>query len=214
MGLLGSLGYRARLLGLRRDEYESAELRRWFAEDFGVEVGLYSYGCFDRWRFPARTRIGRYCSFAKTARVVERDHPMEGLTTHPFLYEPALGVAPRPLPEPPWLNISDDVWVSHNATLLPGCRAVGRGAIIGAGAIVTRDVPPYAVMAGAPARCLRMRFEPDMIAALEASRWWEMSKAELAALVARAPETVFRPTVERLAALGRGGAPVIERLPA
>jgi len=207
VGLLQSLSYRLRLLRLRRSEYDSAELRRWFADDFGVEVGLYSYGCFDRWRFPARTRIGRYCSFAKSVRVVELDHPADALSTHPFLYDPSFGVAREGLPPPPWLEIGDDVWVGHNATILPGCKSIGRGAIIGAGAIVTRDIPPYAIAMGMPAKVVRMRFAPDLVAAIEASRWWELDRAGLARLVAEQPDTVFRPTVERLAALSPVGVP-------
>ena len=187
---------------LRRNEYESLELRQWFAQDFGVEVGLYSYGCFDRWRTPPRTRIGRYSSFAKSVRIVDMDHPSSALTTHPFVYQDA-GRNPQ---RKQWLEIGDDVWVGHNATILPGCNAIGRGAIIGAGSLVTRDVPPYAIVVGAPAKVIRMRFEPDMIAAIEASRWWEMSRAELAELKQRSPETIFEPTVARLNALKASAA--------
>ena len=165
-----------------------------------MEVGLYSYGCFDRWRFPARTRIGRYCSFAKSVRVVDVNHPVDALTTHPYLYDPSFGVTAA-TPEPPaWLEIGDDVWVSHNVTILPGCKQIGRGAIIGAGAVVTKDVAPYSIVFGVPATPVRMRFPPDLIAALEASRWWEMDKAELAGLARANPDLVYHPTAERLAA--------------
>ncbi len=198
MGLLQSLRYQLRLRRLKRNEYENTELRDWFARDFGVEVGLYSYGCFDRWRFPPRTRIGRYCSFAKTVRVVEMNHPLEALSTHPYLYDPSLGVTTKALPPPEWLEIGDDVWVSHNVTILPGCRRIGRGAIIGAGAVVTKEVAPYSIVFGAPAKPVRMRFPPELIAAIEKSRWWAMSKAELTALVASDPERVYHPTVETL----------------
>lgn len=194
MGVISSIGYRAKLTWLRRNEYESLELRRWFASDFGVEVGLYSYGCFDRWRTPPRTRVGRYSSFAKSVRIVDLDHPSSALTTHPFVYQEA-GHNPQ---RADWLEIGDDVWIGHNATILPGCSSIGRGAIIGAGSLVTRDVPAYAIVVGAPAKVLRMRFEPELIAAIEDSRWWEMSRAELAALKARSPDTIFAPTPGRL----------------
>jgi virginiamycin A acetyltransferase len=198
--VIRSLLDRVHLRWLLRDEYESLPLRALFAQRFRVEVGLYSYGCFDRWRVPPRTRIGRYCSFAKSARVLDANHPVEALTTHPFLYEAKFGVVPVDRIDPPWLEIGDDVWIGHNVTITPGCKAIGRGAIIGAGAIVTRDVPAYAVMAGMPASQLRTRFDAETIAALEASRWWELDRAGLAALVARAPETVFRPNAANLAA--------------
>ena len=190
-----------RIRWLLRDEYESAPLRRHFAARWGVEVGMYSYGCFDPWRVPRRTRIGRYCSIAKTARILDSNHPIAALTTHPFLYEAKFGVVASDQLDPPWLEIADDVWISHNATITPGCKAIGRGAIIGAGAVVTRDVPPYAIMTGLPAERLRDRFDADTIAAIEASRWWEKDKAWLRDLVRAHPDAAFRPDPARLAAL-------------
>lgn len=191
---------RLHLRWLLRDEYESVALRTMFAQRFQVEVGLYSYGCFDRWRVPPRTRIGRYCSFAKSVRVLDANHPYDAMSTHPFLYEAKFGLVAEDRINPPWLEISDDVWIGHNAIITPGCKAIGRGAIVGAGAVVTRDVPAYAVMAGLPAKQLRTRFDPDTIAALEASRWWELDRAGLGALVKTAPDTVFHPTPANLAA--------------
>ena len=203
--MIRNLFNRLHLRWLLRDEYESLALRTLFAERFQVEVGLYSYGCFDRWRVPPRTRIGRYCSFAKSVRILDANHPTEALTTHPYLYEAKFGVIPHDRLDPAWLEISDDVWIGHNAVITPGCKAIGRGAIIGAGAIVTRDVPPYAVMAGMPAKLLRSRFDADTIAGLETSRWWTLDRPALRDLVARSPETAFRPTPENLAAIAARG---------
>jgi acetyltransferase-like isoleucine patch superfamily enzyme len=197
--MLGSLVEKLRLWWLRRDEYDSLALRTHFARRWQVEVGLYSYGCFDPWRVPRRTRIGRYCSIAKTARILDANHPVTALTTHPFLYEARFGVVPADRIDPPWLDIGDDVWISHNATITPGCKHIGRGAIIGAGAIVTRDVPAYAIMAGNPAVRLRDRFDADTIAAIEASHWWLLDKAGLADFVRRRPDAAFAPTAANLA---------------
>jgi virginiamycin A acetyltransferase len=199
--MIRSLIDRLHVRWLQRHEHESRALRQMFAERFQVEVGLYSYGCFDRWRVPPRTRIGRYCSFAKTARILDANHPIEALTTHPFLYEAKFGVVAADRIDPPWLEIGDDVWIGHNATITPGCKSIGRGAIIGAGAVVTRDVAPYAVMAGLPARMLRSRFGTETIAAIEASQWWQLDRVALRELVARAPETVFHPSVANLSAI-------------
>jgi acetyltransferase-like isoleucine patch superfamily enzyme len=199
--MIRGLAEKLRIRWLLRDEYESVALRAHFAARWQVEVGMYSYGCFDPWRIPHHTRIGRYCSFARSARILDANHPIEALTTHPYLYEARLGVVDSDRIDAQWLVIGDDVWISHNATIAPGCKAIGRGAIIGAGAVVTRDVPAYAIVAGMPARKLRDRFDPDTIAAIEASRWWERDKAGLRALVAKAPEAAFQPSAAALARL-------------
>jgi virginiamycin A acetyltransferase len=168
---------------LMRNEMESASLRQHFLDRHELDVGLYSYGCFDRVRFPPRTRIGRYCSMARTARVIDANHPVGALTTHPYLYESRWGVISHDIIDPPWLVIEDDVWLGQNAVIMPGCKFIGRGAIIGAGAVVTRDVPAYGIMTGVPASLKRLRFPPHVIEALEDSRWWELSRTELAQMV-------------------------------
>ena len=190
---MAGLVEKLRIRWLLRDEYESAALRAHFAARWQVQVGLYSYGCFDPWRVPARTRIGRYCSFAKTARVLDANHPIEAISTHPYLYEARFGVVPADRIDSEWLVIEDDVWISHNATISPGCKFIGRGSIIGAGAVVTRDVPAYTIVAGAPAKPLRRRFDDATIARIEASRWWELDRLALKALSEREPGLVFTP---------------------
>lgn len=69
------------------------------------------------------------------------------------------------------MSIEDDVWIRHNAIILPACRHIGRGAVIGAGAIVTHDVASYSIVVGNPARKLRDRFEPALVEAIEATNW-------------------------------------------
>lgn len=193
LGLLKSAIAWLQLKLLLRRQFTSLPLRRHFREKLDIDVGMYSYGCFDRWRMPAPIRVGRYCSFANTVRSAPNNHPMEAMTTHPVLYEKAFGVVDE---DKDWaaepLVVQDDVWVGHNVMILPGCKFIGRGAVIGAGAVVTRNVDPYAVMAGNPARKLRDRFEPDIIAALEASRWWELDLPELRKLVQDRRGMVYR----------------------
>ncbi|MEI6417998.1 MAG: CatB-related O-acetyltransferase [Sphingomonadales bacterium] len=201
--MFGGLKDKLKLRWLLRDEYDSAALRSWFLARWHVDVGLYSYGCFDPWRISKQTRIGRYCSFAKTARVVDINHPLEAITTHPFLYEARFGVVDRDLSHDAWLVIEDDVWVGHNATILPGCKFIGRGAVIAAGAVVNHDIPAYGIAVGMPAKVVRRRFDDATIAAIEATRWWELDKAGLKAMLAAHPDSVFRPNPANLARLAR-----------
>jgi len=71
------------------------------------------------------------------------------------------------------LNIGNDVWIGSNALLLPQTRNIGHGAVIGAGAVVNKDVPPYAVVVGNPGLVVRFRFPPKVIDELIASKWWD-----------------------------------------
>jgi acetyltransferase-like isoleucine patch superfamily enzyme len=160
---------------------------------------MYSYGCFDEWRMPGPIQIGRYCSIAKTVRSVPINHPYSALTTHPVLYERKFGVVEQDITWDDTLVIEDDVWIGHYAVILPNCKFIGRGAIIGAGAIVTKDVAPFTIVAGNPATKVRDRFSPDIQQAIEASKWWELTFDELRDLIAQSPNTVFNPSLQNLA---------------
>jgi phosphonate metabolism protein (transferase hexapeptide repeat family) len=77
------------------------------------------------------------------------------------------------------VTLGNDVWIGHGAILLPGV-SVGTGAAIGAGAVVSKDVPPFAIVVGVPGRVLRYRFAPEIIAALERIAWWDWPHERLA----------------------------------
>lgn len=143
-------------------------------------LGHYSYTHSE---FAEPIVIGNYCSIAENVQVFGYDHPTDGLSTSPFTYSPDLplfGLGPQALggfsrrpphaARPPPV-LGHDVWVGRAAILRTGIT-IGHGAVIGAGAVVTRDVPPYAVVAGNPARVLRYRFDDTTIEALLATRWW------------------------------------------
>jgi virginiamycin A acetyltransferase len=169
-----TIALRIKLYIWRRNQLESRQLRRHFATNYDIHVGLYSYGCFDRWRMPGPMHIGRYCSIAGTVRVAPMNHLISALTTHPALYERKFGVVEADVKPTKSLVIEDDVWIGNNVVILPGCKRIGRGAVVGAGSIVTHDVDRYAIVAGNPARLLRPRFNNDLIDEVEKSTWWNL----------------------------------------
>jgi len=195
-GILKSIYLRAWLYVMRRNQYENLLLRHHFASRYDVSVGLYSFGCFDRWRMPGPMVVGRYCSIASTVRSVLANHPIDSLTTHPILYDTSLGFVQHSIEPPHPLVIEDDVWIGHNAVILPNCKFIGRGCIVGAGSVVTKNVDRYAIVAGNPAQKLRDRFPSELISAIEESRWWELNRAELLKAFRSMPNTFHKPSTE------------------
>jgi acetyltransferase-like isoleucine patch superfamily enzyme len=189
---------RRMISSLEGGEMLSVSLRQVMRQHHGVEAGLHSYGCFDPSRFTSCT-IGRYVSIGPGARVFRRNHPTDRISLHPYFYNTTLGVSAAETMPPRALEISDDVWIGANAVLLPGCGRIGRGAVIGAGAVVTRDVPDYAVAAGNPARIIRQRFPAEIQDMLHQTHWWTLPKDDLVAALPllQQPLTVELATIFR-----------------
>ena len=149
----------------------------------GATIGRYSYGSIlTPGILPQGSDFGAYCSVGTGLIVRRRDHPVERPILHPFFYNADLGVVRVDtilLEQDNPLVVGNDVWIGDRVTILSGCRQIGNGAVIAAGAVVTRDVMPYAIVGGIPARQLRMRFAADRISHIEASRWWEKDIVEL-----------------------------------
>ncbi|NQX88385.1 MAG: hypothetical protein HRT77_06950 [Halioglobus sp.] len=97
---------------------------------------------------------------------------MNRLSMHPYFYNPACGASAQDDVTSRRLCIDSDAWLGANALILPGCRYIGRGAVVAAGAVVTQDVAPYSIVAGNPARKICDRFSQHAIKAAEDSEWW------------------------------------------
>ena len=161
-------------------EMYSPTLRRIFREFHRVDVGLYTHGgCFVPHMIDRHTTIGRYCSIAQNVRTMNRDHPMDFKSMHAFFFNPKLGYCKDDRIDFSALSIGNDVWIGTSALILPHARSIGDGAVIAAGAVVNKDVPPYSVVVGNPARVVRFRFPKEVIDELLASRWWEKPIEEL-----------------------------------
>lgn len=136
-----------------------------------------------------RLKIGKFCSIACGAKFIftSANHTMRSLSTYPFplFFEewdtPVAEVATA------WDNkgdieIGNDVWIGYEAAVLSGVR-IGNGAIIGTRAVVTKDVAPYTIVGGVPAKPIRKRFDEDTIERLQALRWWDLPHEQIKKLL-------------------------------
>ena len=125
-----------------------------------------------------KIKIGRYCSIASGVRFLGANHPIDHFSTSAIFYNKSFGYDVKDVKRHD-LIIEDDVWIGLNVCITCGCKRIGRGAIIGAGSVVTKDVEPYTIVGGVPAKVIRKRFDDDRIAQLEAFKWWEKDPKQL-----------------------------------
>lgn len=126
-----------------------------------------------------RLKIGKFCSIACGAKFLftSANHALGSLSAYPFpIFFEEWGLDAKDIRQA-WdkrgdIVIGNDVWIGFEAVILSGVT-VGDGAIIGTRTVVTKDVPPYTIVGGAPARPIRRRFEDAVIEKLEALRWWD-----------------------------------------
>lgn len=132
-----------------------------------------------------KLKIGKFCSIACGAKFLfnSANHTMSSLSTYPFpLFYEEWGISKKDVTKS-WDNkgniiIGHDVWIGFEAIILAGVT-IGNGAIIGARSVVTKDVPPYTIVAGVPARIVRKRFNEDVIVKLLEIKWWNWSKEKI-----------------------------------
>ena len=148
-----------------------------------VTMGRYSY--MGAKNAACDVTMGAFFSVASHCSIGGGAHPLDAISTSPVFHagRNILGVnfsdAPAPKPDP--VTIGSDVWIGEMAFIMPGVT-IGHGAVVGAHSVVTHDVPPYAVVAGAPAKVLRYRFDDETIRTLLRLKWWERDDETLRAL--------------------------------
>ena len=136
---------------------------------------------------PERLIIGKYCSIACGAKFLftSANHAMRSLSTYPFpIFANHWGLDWADVATA-WDNkgdivVGNDVWIGYEAVILQGVT-IGDGAIIGARAVVTRDVEPYTIVGGVPAKVIKRRFPPETVEALRNIRWWDWPSEEVEA---------------------------------
>lgn len=156
-----------------------------------IKVGAFTY--FRGGSVRKLKQIGSFCAVAPGVRIGDGQHPLSYLSTHPFQWR---GWGSRggesteyddfltecvPPPESEQAEIGSDVWIGANVIIMGGIK-IGDGAVIAGGAIVTRDVLPYEVVAGVPARHLKFRFDEQTIQRLLAVKWWDCTLDSLSNL--------------------------------
>jgi phosphonate metabolism protein (transferase hexapeptide repeat family) len=131
------------------------------------------------------TTIGKFCSIAAHTRINPGNHPMQRASQSHFTYRASayFDDAEDDADFFAWrrstpVTIGHDVWIGHGAIILPG-RSIGTGAVVAGGAIVTKDVAPYSIVAGNPARPIRPRFPREITERLLALAWWDWEHARL-----------------------------------
>ncbi len=150
-----------------------------------VEMGDYSYT--DRYADVANAAIGKFANIAAFARIGATDHPMEKASLHHFLYRSEY-YWPDAGPDADWFalranrraTIGHDTWIGAGAFIKPEVT-LGHGAVVGSGAVVTKDVAPYTIVAGNPARTIRPRLPEAVAERMLALAWWDWDHATLRA---------------------------------
>ncbi|MGA9752030.1 MAG: CatB-related O-acetyltransferase [Acidobacteriota bacterium] len=174
----------ARLLRFLADRLSSRPPRPFYTRDglhgdVRANVGDHTYGLPTIIEFGegAMLKIGKFCSIAPDVTVMlGGNHRVDWVSTYPFPALPERWPDGKNIKGHPCTKgdvvIGNDVWVGRGATILSGIT-IGDGAVIAARAVVTKHVPAYAVVAGNPARVVKLRFSEDQVRSLLALRWWD-----------------------------------------
>jgi phosphonate metabolism protein (transferase hexapeptide repeat family) len=152
------------------------------------ELGDYSY--FSRGAEAIYTTVGKFTSIASNVRINALGHPMERVSQHNITYRPneyfvdaKIDKGFRSRRQEQRVIIGHDVWIGHGAIVLPGI-SIGHGAVVAAGAVVTKNVEPYAVVAGVPAKRIKWRFEKSIRERIIVLAWWDWEHDRLASAIA------------------------------
>ena len=168
-------------------------------------MGAFSYAVDGKFY---STSIGRYCSIAKGINIGQFNHPVSFLSTNPTFFQKTFKIKTgsqfsdkreydnyEPRQDDCRAAVQDvtrttvighDVWIGYGVVVIAGVT-IGHGAVIGANSVVTKDIPPYCVVAGAPARIIRKRFPDEIIDRLLAAGWWNYAPWQLKGVAAADP---------------------------
>lgn len=151
-----------------------------------VSVGNYSYGDFKvySWDNKTKLKIGKFCSIAEGVKfLLGGEHRSDFVTTYPFnaLLKNFNYIEGHPHTKGD-IIIENDVWIGSDAKILSGVK-IHNGAIVGANSIITKDIPPYAIVAGNPAKIIKYRFNNEIIEKLLDVKWWDFKEEKLVKVI-------------------------------
>lgn len=154
-----------------------------------AECSLGDYSYIERHVEAIYTDIGKFCAIAADVRINALNHPTERISQHKITYRPneyflfaKMDKDFRETRKNTRVEIGHDVWIGHGAIIMPGL-SIGHGAVVAAGAVVTKDVEPFAIVAGVPAKRIKWRFKKSIRERIIALAWWDWPHDQLAMAV-------------------------------
>jgi virginiamycin A acetyltransferase len=136
---------------------------------FATTLGLNNF-------FAGDINIGKYCQIGADVAIHTTNHPVSYMST--YINKNLFNGELVTLKENNKTIIGNDVWIGHNVIILGNVK-IGNGAILAAGSIVTKDIAPYSIVAGVPAKQIKKRFSDEVIKEIEALKWWDLTQTEL-----------------------------------
>lgn len=156
----------------------SDTIRKLYKENDNKEAGYCSYG----WQadtIEGPLKVGNYTSIDENCRRISVNHYVDTISTHPFCFNPIFKIVEKDTRQRTMLEIGNDVWIGTNVTILPSVTKIGNGAVIAAGAVVTKNVEPFEIVGGVPAKHIKKRFDDKLCEKIEESEWWNLKLDEL-----------------------------------
>ena len=197
--LLSKLFKKLRLVSVKNSSVHNQSKLEAGTTFYNSKIGKYSYCGYDCEII--NTTIGKFTSIANNVVIGGARHPLEWVSMSPVFYAGRDSVKKKfekfELDDIPFTEIGSDVWIGRGVIILSG-RKIGDGAVIGAGSVVTKDVPDFAIVAGNPAKILKYRFDKSVILELQKIAWWDFSDDKLSkyAMLIKDP-FVFISTVKK-----------------